>query len=116
MMLEGSYMSEISFIIPIYCAEIYLEKLIESLQSQTFKDWEAILIDDGSTDKSGKMCDNISRADLRFRVFHQKNKGVGMARNKGMEMARGQYIHFLDADDYFAPHMAEMVITSAKNL
>jgi glycosyltransferase involved in cell wall biosynthesis len=90
----------ITIIIPVYNVEKYLAKCIDSILSQTFTDWELILIDDGSKDKSGKICDEYSCKDKRIKVFHKKNEGVSKARNKGIELAKGEYICFIDSDDW----------------
>lgn len=100
-------MPKISFILPIYKVEKYLPRAINSLKNQTNNDWEAILIDDGSPDNCGKICDEMTNQDNRFKVIHQKNSGVGKARNAGLDMACGDYIHFFDPDDYIETDMVE---------
>ncbi len=90
---------EISIIVPVYNAENYLECCLNSILVQSYRDFELILIDDGSTDKSADICDLYARRDGRVRVFHQENKGVSEARDKGVSQARGNYIAFIDADD-----------------
>jgi len=90
----------ISIIIPIYNAEAFLPRCVDSILSQSFKDFEVLLVDDGSTDKSGKICDGYAQKDPRVMVFHKKNGGVSSARNLGIDHARGEYIHFVDADDF----------------
>ena len=82
-------MPEISFILPIYKVEQYLPRAIESLQRQTVGDWEAILVDDGSPDGCGALCDAAAAQDPRFKVVHQENGGIGLARNAGMDAASG---------------------------
>lgn len=95
-------MPSISVIIPVYQAEKYLEKCVESVEKQTFADWELLLIDDGCTDASPALCDACAKSDDRVRVFHmKKNGGVSNARNLGLAEARGQYVAFLDADDLY---------------
>lgn len=89
----------VSIIIPVYNSEQYLDKCIESVKSQTYKNIEILLIDDGSKDNSGKMCDDYAKEDTRVRVFHKKNGGQGSARNLGMEKANGEYLSFVDSDD-----------------
>lgn len=91
----------ISIIVPVYNAEIYLCRCIDSILSQTFTDFELILIDDGSPDYSGAICDQYAEKDNRIRVFHKKNGGVSSARNYGIDKALGEYIIFLDSDDYW---------------
>ena len=78
-------MAEISVIIPVYNVKKYLKKCVESVLAQTYKDIEIILVDDGSTDKSGDICDELAKTDGRIRVIHQKNKGLGGARNTGID-------------------------------
>lgn len=92
---------KVSIIIPIYNVEAYLEECVSSVLIQTFKDFEILLIDDGSKDSSGKLCDEISLKDSRIRVFHKSNGGLSSARNYGMDRALGDYIIFLDSDDYW---------------
>ncbi|MCF0122738.1 MAG: glycosyltransferase [Ruminiclostridium sp.] len=96
-------MPEISVIVPVYRAEAFLRKCTESVLSQTFTDLELILVEDGSPDKSGELCDAIAAEDSRVRVIHKENGGVSSARNLGMEQARGNYIAFADADDWLPP-------------
>ncbi len=93
-------MSGISVIVPVYNAEQYLTNCIESILSQTFQDYELILIDDGSTDESGVICDEYARKNRQIKVIHQSNAGPSAARNRGLEESRGNYITFVDADDY----------------
>lgn len=95
----------ISVIAPVYNVESYLDKCISSVVSQSYTDIELILIDDGSTDTSGKLCDAWAARDARIRVIHQKNKGAGAARNVGIDIARGKYIAFIDSDDYISSDM-----------
>ena len=90
----------ISVIVPVYNAEQYLPRCIESVLAQTFVDWEMLLIDDGSTDASGSICDEYAAKDERIRVFHKENGGVSSARNLGLDNAQGEWITFVDSDDY----------------
>ena len=92
-------MTKISVIIPIYNAESFLNECLVSIQEQTFSDYEAWLIDDGSTDNSGTICDNFAANNKLFHVIHKKNGGVSSARNAGLEKANGEWICFIDADD-----------------
>lgn len=92
--------SLISVIIPIYNVEKYLDRCLKSIISQSYKNIEIILIDDGSKDASSKICDDYAKSDNRIRVIHKKNEGVAIARNLGIKKATGKYITFIDADDY----------------
>lgn len=94
-------MPGISIIIPAYNAEKYLKKCVESVEKQTFQDWELLLIDDGSRDETRRLCEECAAEDDRIRVFHKKNGGVSSARNWGMAEAKGDYIAFLDVDDRY---------------
>lgn len=89
-----------TIIIPIYNVEKYLHKCLESIENQTFCDFEVILVDDESPDRCPQICDKIVKKDVRFSVIHKKNEGVGYARNSGLEVAKGKYIVFVDPDDY----------------
>lgn len=93
----------ISLIIPVYNVERYLRECLDSIAQLEAFSWEAILIDDGSTDTSGRICDEYARQDSRFRVVHQKNAGVSAARNAGLEAAKGEWIWFVDSDDSINP-------------
>lgn len=90
---------KISVIVPVYNVEQYLPRCIDSILAQTFTDFELLLIDDGSTDKSGDICDEYARKDPRIRVFHKPNGGVSSARNMGLDNAKGEWIAFVDSDD-----------------
>ena len=103
-------MPQVSIIIPVYNSEKYLRLTIESLLNQTYKDFEIILVDDGSVDASGKLCDDLSLTDRRIVVIHKENGGVSSARNVGIENARGELISFVDHDDYvFSDYLMTMV-------
>lgn len=91
----------ISIIIPVYNVEMYLAECVNSVLTQSYKNFEVLLIDDGSTDSSGDLCDELVTKDTRVKVFHKKNGGVSSARNYGMNKALGEYIIFLDSDDYW---------------
>ncbi len=92
---------DISIIIPVYNTKEYLTKCVRSLQQQTLRNIEICLVDDGSTDGSGELCDVLAAEDERIRVLHKENEGQGIARNQGLEMASGEYVAFLDSDDYW---------------
>lgn len=93
----------ISIIIPAYNAEKYLTSCLSSIEQQTYQNFEVIIIDDGSNDFTGDICDAFATKDTRFKVIHQKNLGVSIARNKGIKKARGEYIAFIDSDDKITP-------------
>lgn len=99
-------MIKISIIIPVYNTEKYLKECIESTLNQSLKDIEIICINDGSTDNSLKILENYRKYDSRIKIINQKNKGVSEARNNGMKIARGKYIHFLDSDDFYSDNKA----------
>lgn len=100
----------LSIIIPVYNKEQFLENCFNSIFEQTFKDFELILINDGSTDGSGKICDDFKLKDDRIKVFHQENRGVSATRNLGIELSSGDYIGFIDADDEIENDMYEILI------
>lgn len=101
---------KISVIIPVYNKIHYLSGLLEQLRAQTFTDFECLLIDDGSTDGSGVVCDEFAARDARFRVFHIPNGGVSHARNLGLDHARGEYVTFIDSDDGIRPDYLENLV------
>ncbi len=102
-------MEKISVIVPVYNVENYLKKCIDSILNQTLEDIEIILVNDGSTDSCKEICDEYARKDNRIKVIHKPNEGLSMARNAGIREARGQYIGFVDSDDYIAWDMYEML-------
>lgn len=97
----------ISVIVPVYKVEPYLDKCVSSIVNQTYKNLEIILVDDGSPDRCGAMCDAWARRDSRIRVIHQENQGGGAARNAALDVAQGEWIGMIDSDDYIEPHMFE---------
>lgn len=99
----------ISIVIPVYNAQQYIDSCIRSIFNQTYQNYEIILIDDGSTDESGKICDELSNAYHNIRTIHQTNKKQGAARNVGVKLAKGQYICFVDIDDIIAPDYLEVL-------
>ena len=104
----------ISIIVPVYKTEEYLEKCVDSILAQTFRDFELLLIDDGSPDNCPALCEEAAARDPRIRVIHQKNAGLSAARNTGVEAARGEWIGFVDSDDSIAPEMYETLLTYAR--
>lgn len=104
-----------SVIIPVFNASMFLEKCLDSVIHQTFKDLQIILIDDGSTDESGKICDDYLKKDDRIYVVHQKNQGLSKARNVGLSLAKGEYITFIDSDDYIELDTYAVVAEAIKN-
>lgn len=104
----------ISIIIPVYKVEEYLRRCIDSVLEQTYTNLQIILVDDGSPDKCPKICDEYATRDARIEVIHQKNKGLSNARNTGLKIAKGDYVLFIDSDDFIAPNMCEKLLSAAK--
>ncbi|MDN7242660.1 glycosyltransferase [Planococcus sp. N028] len=100
----------VSIIVPVYNSESYIGNCITSILKQTYENIEVLLIDDGSTDGSGKVCNAYAQSDNRIRVVHQENAGPSAARNKGIEAARGEYVQFVDGDDTIEPGMTEAMV------
>lgn len=107
-------MSLVSIIIPVYNVEKYLNKCIDSVLNQTYKDLEVILVDDGSTDSSPEICDDYGQKDSRVKVIHKENGGQGEARNFGLDIAKGEYVLFVDSDDYIAKNTVELTLQRAE--
>ena len=105
---------KISVVIPVYNVEKYLKRCLDTVINQTFRDIEIILVDDGSKDQSGRICDDIKATDSRIRVIHQSNGGLGFARNSGLNIATGEYISFVDSDDYIKLDMYEKLYAAVK--
>ena len=103
----------VSVVVPIYNVEKYLNRCVESIINQTYENLEIILVDDGSTDNSSAICDEWSKKDKRIITLHKENQGAGMARNSGIENAKGEYIFFFDSDDYVAPNTVEKCVENA---
>ena len=101
----------ISIIVPVYNAEKYLDRCIQSILAQTYTDFELLLINDGSTDSSGATCDKYAEQDSRVRVFHKENGGVSSARNMGLDNAVGEWITFIDSDDWVSPYYLSNLIS-----
>lgn len=108
-------MTKLSVIVPVYNVEKYLEKCIDSILRQTFTEFELILVNDGSTDKSGLICEEYVKLDKRVKVIHKNNGGLSSARNAGLDIANGEYIGFIDSDDYIDPNMLNQMYITAKN-
>ena len=105
----------VSIIIPVYNVELYLSKCIDSILAQSFIDWECILVDDGSKDKSGSICDNYALKDNRIKVIHQNNSGVSVARQVGIDNVCGEYSIHVDPDDWIESNMLEELYNKAKS-
>ena len=105
----------LSIIVPVYKVENYLQKCIDSILAQTFTDFELILVEDGSPDGCPALCDAAAAKDARIRVLHQKNGGLSAARNAGLDVARGEWIGFVDSDDYIAPEMYETLYKAVQS-
>lgn len=110
-----TYERLISVIVPVYNVKEYVVKCISSILNQTYANIEIIIVDDGSTDGSGILCDNISLTDKRVRIFHKNNGGLASARNFGLEKARGEFVGFVDSDDYIKNDMYQELILSMYN-
>ena len=114
--IRGRKMSDIkvSIIMPVYKVEEYVGKAIESIQAQTLTEWEFIIVDDGTPDKSGEICDAYAEKDNRIKVIHKENGGAPSARNVAIDIAKGEYMYFLDSDDWAEPTMLEDMYNLAK--
>ena len=112
---EGEKAPLLSIIVPVYKVENYLQKCIDSILAQTFTDFELILVEDGSPDGCPALCDAAAAKDARIRVLHQKNGGLSAARNAGLDVARGEWIGFVDSDDYIAPEMYETLYKAVQS-
>ena len=98
---------KISIIVPVFNVEKYLCFCVDSLLNQTFKDIEIILVDDGSPDSCPQMCEDYAQKDKRVKVIHKQNSGLGYARNSGLDIAKGEFVSFIDSDDYISLDMYE---------
>ena len=107
-------MPKISVIMPVYNSAEYLHLAVESVKRQSLKDWELLLIDDGSSDESGALCDQYALQDARIRVFHQENRGITFTRNRGIRASVGEYITFIDNDDEYASAILEKTCDLAR--
>lgn len=108
-------MPEISIIVPVYKVERYLQNCVESLITQTFQDIEIILVDDGSPDRCGAICDDLAEVDGRIRVIHQQNQGLSCARNSGLKAVKGKYVCFVDSDDLVTPDYCQVLFDLLKD-
>ncbi len=104
----------ISVIVPVYNVAPYLQRCVNSILAQTYQDLELIMIDDGSTDNSGSICDELQKKDPRIIVIHQNNQGVSAARNAGLDKCTGGYISFVDPDDWIEQNMYQDMVTAIK--
>lgn len=100
---------KISIIVPVYNMEMYLRECLESIRAQTFTEWECILVDDGSSDASPSICDDFQARDPRFKVIHKQNGGLSNARNAGLRIAQGEFVGFVDSDDWIEPGMYQLL-------
>lgn len=105
-------MPKISIIVPIYNAASYIRRCLDSICSQTEKDWELLLVNDGSTDDSQEIVEAYSKREARIQVYQQENQGQGVARNRALEQARGEFVVFIDADDYVESNYLEQLISA----
>lgn len=108
-------MVKVSCIVPVYNSCKYLRRMLDSILGQSFNDFELILIDDGSTDSSGEICDEYASKDSKICVYHKENGGVSSARNLGLSKAEGKYIIFMDSDDLIAPNMLQALVTDLES-
>ena len=104
---------KLSIIVPVYCVEATLDRCLQSIVSQSFADFEVILVDDGSPDDCPRLCDSWAQRDARISVVHQPNAGLSAARNTGIDRAQGEYLTFVDSDDYLADD-SNMFLMSAR--
>lgn len=104
---------KVSVIVPVYNTEKYLKRCLDSIINQTLRDIEVIIIDDGSTDLSGEICDDYAQKDSRLNVIHQTNRGLGLTRNVGLVLAKGEYVGFVDSDDFISKDMYEKLYNQA---
>ena len=109
-------MGLVSIVVPVYNVEKYLRQTLDSVCEQTYPAWELLLVDDGSADNSGHICDEYAQKDARIHVFHTENRGVSCARNLGIDNAEGRWITFLDSDDYYHPECIEKLVQYANSM
>lgn len=114
MIKQNDNMPKVSVIVPVYKAEGYLHRCVDSILAQTFTDFELLLIDDGSPDRSGEICDEYAKKDSRIRVIHKENGGVSSARQRGLDESVGEYTIHADHDDWVEPEMLDELYKKAK--
>lgn len=107
-------MKKVSIVIPVYNVRSYLPECLDSILGQSYQSWEVILVDDGSTDDSGAICDRYAAGDSRFRVIHKPNGGAASAKNAGLDAVSGDYVAFVDSDDYVDPYWLEKLMATAE--
>lgn len=107
-------MKKVSIVIPVYNVQRYLCQCLDSILAQSYQNWEAILVDDGATDDSGAICDRYACSDSRFRVIHKENGGAASAKNAGLDVVSGEYVAFIDSDDYVEPRWLEKLMATAE--
>ena len=104
----------VSIIVPVYNAEKFLNRCVDSILGQEYRDFELILVDDGSRDMSGSICDAYAKTDERVVVIHKENSGVSDTRNQGIERAKGTYLQFVDSDDWLTPDATKLMVRAAE--
>lgn len=107
-------MELVSVVVPVYKVEQYLERCVKSICEQTYQELEIILVNDGSPDRCGEMCEELAQKDNRIQVLHKQNGGLSDARNAGVKLATGKYLLFVDSDDYIAKDLVEKTVTEAE--
>ena len=105
----------VSFVVPVFNVEKYLEQCVSSILSQSYRNIEVVLVDDGSTDNSGSICDSFVKKDKRVRVIHKENGGLSSARNAGLEIITGSYVVFTDSDDFVSPDMVQTMLNTIQS-
>ena len=109
------YAPLVSVIVPVYKTEKFIHRCIDSVLNQTYSNWEMILVDDGSPDACGQICDSYAEKDGRIHVIHQENQGLSAARNAGIKICKGEWIYFLDSDDFIVEDALEKMIFFSKS-
>ena len=109
-------MELVSVVVPVYKVEQYLERCVKSICEQTYQELEIILVNDGSPDRCGEMCEELAQKDNRIQVLHKQNGGLSDARNAGVKLATGKYLLFVDSDDYIAKDLVEKAVAEAEKM